>query len=235
MTYKGILLAFSTLLIGFLTSAEAQESRQFREGVKLYDYGMYSRSRLYFDELNDRYSSSDPAAYAVLCDVRQRVPGYHRDMARFIAENPQSPLIPQIRYAYALNLFDSQDFAGALEVLGSIEERHLARSQRGEFTFRKAHSAMETGNMNAALEDFKKVEKLPMSDYTAPSRYAIGYINYDLKNFEEAIGWFEKSAKDARFADLSSYYIMECRFMLGDHRYVASNGADMYADRKSVV
>lgn len=229
MTYKGILLAFSTLLIGFLTSAEAQESRQFREGVKLYDYGMYSRSRLYFDELNDRYGSSDPAAYAVLCDVRQRVPGYHRDMARFIAENPQSPLIPQIRYAYALNLFDSQDFAGALEVLGSIEERHLARSQRGEFTFRKAHSAMETGNMNAALEDFKKVEKLPMSDYTAPSRYAIGYINYDLKNFEEAIGWFEKSAKDARFADLSSYYIMECRFMLGDHRYVASNGADMYA------
>lgn len=230
MTYKRIFLTFSLLLLASHALLNAQESMAFRDGVRLYDYGMYSRSRLYMDQVAKDSETSDPAAYAVLCDVRQRVPGYRRDMDRFIAENPQSHLIPQIRYAHALNLFDSGDFVSAWTVMNGIEEKYLDRSQRLEFTFRKAYCAMESGDMQAALDGFLKVENSPVSDYTAPSRYASGYINYDLKNFKEAIVWFEKSAKDPRFADQSSYYIVECRFMLGDHEYVTSRGVDMYAD-----
>ena len=229
MIYRRIILVAAVLLMGCATVLTAQEKRHFREALKLYDYGMYSRSRLFFDDLDDRAKSSDPAAFAVLCDVKQRVPGYKRDMERFIAQNPQSHLIPQIRYAYALNLFDSEDYAGAWAVMKELEEKHLNRSQRVEFVFRKAYCAMEAGEMEAALEGFEKVDKMPVSDYSAPARYTAGYINYDLKNFKEAISWFEKSSKDQRFADMSSYYIMECRFMLGDHEYVTSKGPDMYA------
>ena len=207
----------------------AQESKHFREALRLYDYGMYSRSRLYFEELNDKVQSSDPEGYAVLCDVRQRVPGYHRVMTVFIEKNPQSYVIPAIRYAHALNLFDAQDYKSAGEALNEVKYKHLSRSQRVEFIFKKSYCAMETGDLQDALKGFKEVEALPMSDYTAPSRYAIGFINYGLKNFKEAIAWFEKSSKDARFAEQSAYYLMECRFMLGDHKYVTEHGEEMYA------
>lgn len=236
MAYRRILFAFSALFIDVLMLLSAQDSKHFREAVRLYDNGMYSRARLYFDAMDNQDMSSDPEGYKVLCDIRQRVPGYQRNMDRFISQNPHSSLLPHIRYAHALNLFDTQDYEGASDVMRKIEARHLDRSQRTEFVFKKAYSAMETGDVDSALEGFKVVEGKQLSDYTAPSRYAIGYINYDLKNFEEAIGWFEKSVKDARFAELSAYYIMECRFMLGDHAYVTSHGDDMFqkvpAERK---
>ena len=229
MTYKRILLAFSALLADVLLLLPAQDQGQFRDALKLYDHGMYSRSRLYFDEMDSRSLSSDPEGYAVLCDVSQRVPGYQRDMDRFMESNPHSSLIPAIKYAHALNLFDSQDYRAAGKLLNSIKIKHLKKSQRVEYTFKKAYCSMENGDMQDALKGFTEVEKLPMSDYTAPSRYAIGYINYDLKNFEEAVTWFEKSSKDGRFADQSAYYIMECRFMLKDYRYVTTHGDEIYA------
>ena len=79
------------------------KAQNMAEAVRLFDHGMYSRARHCFDEISEESYSSDPEAYAVLCDVRQQVPGYIRTMDRFIAVNPQSPLISQIRYAHALN------------------------------------------------------------------------------------------------------------------------------------
>lgn len=228
MIYKRLLLVFAAVFLDVLLSLSAQDSGKFREALKLYDYGMYSRSRLYFDALEEVTMSSEPEAYTVLCDVRQRVPGYQRDMERFIESNPHSSLLPAIKYAHALNLFDNQSYKSAGDILGSIKLKHIPRSQRVEFIFKKAYCSMETGHVQAALEGFKEVEKLPMSDYTAPSRYAIGYLNYDMKNFEEAVDWFEKASKDGRFTDQASYYIMECRFMLKDYRYVAAHGDEMY-------
>ena len=227
MKHKCILLAFIALLSCSALQSVAQETGTLREALKLYDYGMFSHSRHRFDGLDAEFTS-DPAGYALLCDVRQRVPGYQRSMDKFIYENPQSSLIPQILYVHSLNLFDTQDYGASLAVMDGINPKHLDKSQRVEFLFKKAYSSMETGDAGAALKGFEEVEKMPVSDYTAPSRYALGYINYDLKRFEEAIKWFEKSGKDGRFADMSSYYIMECRFMLGDHDYVTSHGDALY-------
>ena len=228
MTYRRILLAFSVLFMDIVAVLYGQETGYFREALRLYDFGMYSRSRLYFDDMDKGTMNSDPEGYEVLCDVRQRVPGYERNMNCFMAENPQSSLIPHISYAHALNLFDAQDYVSAYAVFAGIDVKHLPKSSRTEFLFKKAYCSMENGDSQAALEGFKEVEGMKMSDYTAPARYAVGYVNYDLKNFEEAIVWFGKASRDARFADMSQYYILECRFMLGDHSYVTKHGDDLY-------
>ena len=48
------------------------------------------------------------------------------------------------------------------------------------------------------------------------------------KDFPQACTWFEQSAKDPRFADLSNYYLLECKFMQKDYRYVVENGIALY-------
>ena len=226
MIYRRLTIGLSLIFLCFGLDLGAQN---MHEAIRLYDHGMYSRARLYFDEIAADSYTTDPEGYAVLCDVRQRVPGYVRTMDRFLAENPQSPVNFQIRFAHALNLFDAHDYVEAGKEFDKIKVRRLDRGQRAEYMFKKAYCALENSQRNEALAGFKEVEKLPASDYTAASRYAIGYINYDMENFKEAISWFEKSVKDSRFADMSSYYIMECRFMLSEYAYVTANGDEMYA------
>ena len=230
------LLLASALLSGFAANAQVSgtegldrsHSKEFREALRLHDYGMFSRSRHSFDELSRKTGASDPEGYAVLNDVKLNVPGYVRGMDKFFEENPHSVLIPKIRYAHALNLFDAQEYRKASAEFALLKPSLLYKSQRPEYLFKKGYAHLENGEMQDALRDFKTVESMKLSDYTAPARYAMGYINYELKDFQEALKWFEESKKDGRFSEMSNFYIMECRFMLGDHRFVTENGDKMY-------
>ena len=242
-TLTAALLAALTLATVSEASASAshesdgqRDLKEFREAVRLYDAGFLNRSRMLFDDLSRREGGADSKGYSVLCDVSMNVPGYELTMMEFFKAYPYSVHIPQIRYRHALNLFDVQDYKGASAEFSQIKARHLDKNQRTEFMFKRAYSDLENKELDKALERFHEVEKLPVSDYTAPSRYAIGFINYQKKDFREALAWFEQAAEDGRFETISKWYIMECRFMMHDYSYVVKYGPEMYetiaAERK---
>ncbi len=200
----------------------------FREVLRLYDHGMYRYARNGFDDISFKVRSSEPEGYSVLCDLKADVPGAPARMMDYMDRNPHSALIPQMKWQYAMNLFDVQDYKAAGNILGELSLKQLDRSQITEYLFRKAYCDLENRDLASAKENFAAVEARQFSDYTSPARYALGYIEYVDKDFESALKWFEQSGKDARFASMSAYYIMECRFMLGDHKYVTSHGDEMY-------
>ena len=206
-------------------SAHAQDSG-LRETMRLFDRGMYSYSSYDFEKMPGR--TADSEAYSILADAKAQVPGYDMRMHDFIMRNPQSAVIPQLRWQHALNLFDAHDYKAAGSILENLSLKQLYKGQRTEYLFRKAYCDLENRDLESAKDNFAEVEKRVFSDYTAPSRYALGYISYVQKDFKAAIDWFGKSAKDSRFKEMSCYYIMESRFMLGDHEYVTSHGDEIY-------
>ncbi|MBQ8838046.1 MAG: tetratricopeptide repeat protein [Bacteroidales bacterium] len=227
-------VCLSAFLFSLGSSLFAQETlpamseEGFRDALKLYENGMYSRARHNFDVLSPDASSSSAEGYSVLSDIRASVPGYSVRMDDFMERNPQSVLLPQMKWYHALNLFDRQDYKAAGDILAALPEKQLFKGQLVEYRFLMAYCHLENRNLQEAKSAFLSVENGPMNDYTAPSRYALGYIDYLLKDFEEALTWFEKSRKDSRFRAMSDYYLMECRFMLGDHAYVTKHGDEMY-------
>ena len=207
-----------------------EDLKEFRDAVRLYEKGMANRSKTLFHELSGKDAKADYEGYSVLCDVRLKVAGYETLMQDFLERHPYSIHVPQIRYSHALNLFDAQDYKSASGEFSLLKPKHLDKGQRTEFLFKRAYCNLENKEFQTALERFHEVEKLPMSDFTAPSRYAIGYINYQKKDFREALAWFEQSSEDGRFESISRWYIMECRFMMHDYSYVVKYGPQMYEE-----
>lgn len=238
MNMKFILSAFAAAVLsstmlsaaGDGTSAKlvTPRSREYREILRLQENGMHSRSRLLFENLSEESAKADPEGYAILSDVIMNVPGYGYRMRRFMDESPYSVLVPQIMYRHALNLFDAQEYVKAGELLDQVAPTQIEKSQVDEYLFKKAYCELERGDVDRALLRFIELEKRPISDYTAPAKYSIAYINYEKKNFFDALGWFEKAALDGRFTQMANYYIMECRFMLKDYEYVTGYGEKMY-------
>lgn len=232
---KRITLIFiSLVLAGHSLVAQISD---YRDALRLYEKGMFARSGMMFDKIEEETEKkADPAGYSLLCDIRANVPGYENRLETYLEKYPYSVLIPQVRFYHALNLFDKMEYKQAFDQFAQITEEALYRNQRIEYVFKSAYCNLENGNLFSARDGFKDVEKRKMSDYTAPSRYALGYIEYNLKHFEEAIAWFEKAGKDVRFKEMSEYYVAECRFLLKDYDYVISKGSEMFktasADRK---
>ncbi len=230
MNKKVILTIFASAMMFFTAVDAAGYGKDFREALNLKERGMETRSSFLFCSLAETYGNTDSEAYSILDDVVTRTPGHKAQMDEFLSRNPQSVLVPQIVYAYALNCFDDRDYIAAASYFNRLHTAQLFDNQTNEFLFKKAYTALENEHLWEAMMRFKDLEKRPASDYTSPARYALGYIEYELKKFKEALRWFEMAAKDERFTEIADYYIMECRFMLKDYYYVTANGDKIYEE-----
>ena len=207
------------------TAVSAQESREI---LRLQQHGMHNRASVLHSGISKDIMSSEPEGYAILCDVMMNLNSYELRMEDYIRRNPHSVIVPQLRLRHALNLFEGQDYAGAAEVFAKVKVGHVSESLLDEFLFKRAYCELEAGDKEKALLQFTELQKRPLSDYTAPAQYSIAYINYEKENFAEALRWYERASSDIRFSEISSYYIMECRFLLKDYSYVAANGEKIY-------
>ncbi len=174
------------------------------------------------------YGRIDTDGRSLLKDIEARTPGYKKEMDRFLKENPHSVLVPQIHYAHALNCFDDRDYVAAAQYFAKLNADLLYTEQVNEFLYKKAYSALENNKLVEAKMRFRDVERRRINDFTAPARYALGYISYELRDFEEALVWFGKASEDDRFTQNSIYFIMECQFMMKNYDYVTENGEMMY-------
>ncbi|MDD6829334.1 MAG: tetratricopeptide repeat protein [Bacteroidales bacterium] len=220
-------MALSSELIA---NGQTTKTDAFRQAVEFYDRGMFERAESIFSEIAASGQDVMAKGYEALCAVRRQSVGNRNLADQYISEYPYSGLIPQIRFYNALNLFDEQNFSTASAEFARIDMRSLKNSQVPEFIFKQAYSLFELDEYDRAEELFSKAEKMPYSDYTAPSRYSLGYIEYVRKNFEDSFDWFSKAAKDPRFTEQAVPYMIECRYMLKDYSYVISNG-DAALDR----
>lgn len=202
----------------------------FSRAVKLYDKGMYSSARTEFENIYSETGSSEAKGYSILCSAALETYGYIHDIEWFETEYPYSEMLPRLHFSHAVNLFEQGRYSECTEIFSGLKPEQLRRSSRTEYIFKYAFSAQETGDYGTAYRLFSQVAAQPKSDYTAPSQYSLGYICYKRNEFAEAIGWFSKSGKDRRFAEMSDYYALECRFMLEDYDYVLKHGQKISAN-----
>lgn len=224
MRYKWICMVLAAFL-GAGTLLAKTDGDDFKYALSLYEKGMYAQARTLFEAMPE-----DPQAegYAVLCAICMQAPDYEVLLDRYVERYPWSGLLSKMYWRHGLNLFDAGAYGAAERAFSAVPFEDVDPYRQAEYLFKSAYSSFQTGDDDGALHGFSRVLDLPLSDYTAPSRYATGYICYEREQFKEAIPWFEQAAQDPRFTDIGNYYVMECRFMDGDYDYVVDHGAEMY-------
>ena len=98
---------------GVVVQDRTGQNGRFRRAMALYERGMYGRAREIFSDVASESGSFEAEGYAVLCSVKMKVPGYEPYAEAFIGKYPYASAVSQIRFAHALNLFDSQDYVNA--------------------------------------------------------------------------------------------------------------------------
>lgn len=226
--FVAVLLSALSLTTGAALQAQEAIPDRFRGAEELYDHGMFERAGSIFGSIYKETGDVLAGGYEALCAVRLQARGNETLADEYVAGHPYSGLVPQIHFYKALNAFDRQDFKSAIHEFGKVAGERLPDALVAEYSFKEAYSYFEEGDLLKAKSLFEKADKMAHSDYTAPSRYSLGYINYTDRNFDEAYEWFAKAGRDPRFKEMSDYYMTDCRFMKKDYSYVLKHGQDLY-------
>ncbi|MCQ2153277.1 MAG: tetratricopeptide repeat protein [Bacteroidales bacterium] len=210
-------IAAALLLAAFADAYADQPGKTYSDAVALYEQGMFNRAAQMFGSLG---SYADAEAYSALCRLRMHSP----EGGRLVEKVADSPLKDLAWFHYGVNLFADGDYAASARALDKVNGRIEKGPDAAEYLYKRGYCDYALGLYQDAERRLMKVEALAQSDYTAPSRYLVGTIKYLDRNFAEAEKWFALSGKDRRFADLSAFYIVDCRFAAKDYDYVVENG-----------
>ena len=210
--------------VAALSLACSLYAQDFGQVKNLYQAGMYSET------LRLVQGNNTPMAegYRALCALKLKTAHSHDIAKAFIARYHENLLVPQVRYQLGLDLFDQERYEEALQQFNQVSLKDIQETQRPEYTYKLGYCAFAQGEWDRAKGLLLRMKDLPYSDYSAPSYYTLGYINYAQKDFKEAAPWFELCAKDHRFSTLANYYILECRFNEKDYDYVLRFGEDLF-------
>jgi TolA-binding protein len=207
---KRLILALAAVLLAGAASAQTPE---YDRALELYGHGMYAEAA----QLLERIPGSEAEGYAALCAIELQTPGYEQRAEAFLDRWPESPLVPQVNFRWAQDLFDRGLYEDASYRFGCVAQDELMPGQVAEYAYKRGYSAFGSGDLALSRMLLEKMQNLPPSDYTAPSQYSLGYVCYSQGDFREAADWFAKSAVDPRFTQLANYYILECRFNEKDY------------------
>jgi len=229
--YRKILCAFFACALAYscASPASAQPSTaSFREALSLYDAGMYERARTLFEESCPRGGDAVAEGYAALCAMKLRTADASRLCEEYLSKYLSSSIGWNVRFENAMILFGERDYESALRELTSIDEDRLDEKLLPEYVFKTGYCYYETSDLESAKNYFSSLGKMPMSDYTAPSRYLLGYMAYSEKDFETARKYLSLSARDARFEVLSKFFLVDCSFMDKDYDSVIREGESIF-------
>ena len=213
---KKTVAALAASLI-FCLGSHAQDWSRIQS---LYHAGMYSE----VSALLEKESSPTALGWRALSALSMRTDDSYALADDFLG----LIMAPQVGFAYGLDLFDNGRYEDALARFNRISVEDLYEDQKAEFTYKLGYSAYGVGEWERAKGLLVRSRGFGWNDYSAPSYYILGYINYAQGNFKDAAEWFLLAGKDHRFEALANYYVLECRFNLKDYKYVVNFGEDLF-------
>lgn len=214
-----------SLLLGTLNAVASPASRAYREALNLFQRGMYDAARSGFEALGE---GPVYEGYAALCAGKLGTPDFAQLLINYEKAYPGSSLTSELHYQAALNLFDEQKYYEASLEFAKVVQKELFKGEQSQFVFKYGYCNFALGIYPEAKKRFEELVALPVCQYTAPAQYAMGFMYYTEKSFVQAEEWYAKCQNDPRFAELCSFYIVDCRFMLKDYRYVTETGTKLY-------
>ena len=215
----------ATLTTSAFTASADNRAKTYRQALELYENGMYERARALFETLND-----DPLSegYTVLCALKMRTDDYFDKVASYDSRYPVSSLTAKIHYEYALRLFDLDRYDDASYELARVPESTVAPEDRAEYIFKKGYCDFSLGRYPEAINSFTRLDAMDLCIYTAPARYLNGIMNYNNKDFKEAVRWFKPAQADSRFSDLCDFYLVDSEFNMKNYDYVVNEGVKLF-------
>lgn len=160
----------------------------------------------------------------LLAALRSNQPGADKQLPYFLEKYPLNTLGNRLPFDLANYYFENQKYSYALKWYKNLKEDMVSKRLRNKFNFNKGYSLFYVKRYRTARPYFKKVQDV--AEYESDAHYYLGHISYQLDDYENAEGEFQKSNKGLFQNDLA-YFQVDMNFKLARFEKAISLGLDI--------
>ena len=148
----------------------------------------YYQIQPYYPNLSDQHKAAN--FYTLASALRLNTAGAEKMLTAYMVDEPTSYLTETAFFDAANFYFNKGRYSYALKWYNKISEKEVAKVLRPAYNFNKGYTYFASKRYKNAKPLFEKVKELP--EYQSDANYYLGYIAYQLEDFDEANKNFDK-------------------------------------------
>ncbi|PIY07718.1 MAG: hypothetical protein COZ18_15975 [Flexibacter sp. CG_4_10_14_3_um_filter_32_15] len=163
------------------------------------------------NELNKKIETT---YYIRLCELYLKKSYAERNSIEFISQYEKTLYADNLKLALANSFYEEGNYRRAAYYFAPLEKSRPTQKEELEINFRLAYSYFKISRTKEALRTFSSLQS-KNNEYYAQASYYVGFINYELGSFEQAIDNLTKAKTDKKYTESAnkliakSYYSLE--------------------------
>ena len=221
------------------TTVYTDLNKSYKEGVALYDKGLFGPAQQAFSEVlvitraandaNYDQLESNAELYYAKCAVRLEKPEGEKLILDFIREHDPDPIATQATIEMANYYYNSKSYDEAIRFFNMIQPSDLTGEQRSEVLFKSGYCYFVKKKFSTAKSKFEKTKDVT-NNYYYPSNYYYGMTCFFDGDYDCAIKSFQLVESSRKYKPLIPYYISQIYFAQGKMDELIAYGSEKVED-----
>lgn len=196
----------------------------FQDALTLFEQEHYEAAQKQFSSyINALESSASPQTgsikkieatyYICLCELYLKKSYSERNSISFINTYQKTYYADRLKLALANSFYEDTEYRRAAHYYSSLATSRPTQEEQLEINFRLAYSYFKIHREKEALRIFSSLQS-KNNMYYAQASYYVGFIYYQLGNFEQAISNFQKAKADTKYTESANKLIAQSYYGL---------------------
>ena len=224
MKKVALLLAISILTIPLFsqeTTVFTEANKHFKEGVTLFEKGLFGNARGSFKEAMDLLQPVNEPEYGMLrnraelyyakCAVQMGLPDGEKLILDFIRKNAPDPVSNQALVDLADFYYNDRQYKKASEYYAKVPSSSLNRTQESKVNFRHGYALFAQKEFDQARRKFEVI-KDNQNEYYYPTHYYLGLCYFFKGDYNQAINNFRIAEGATQYKPHVPYYMTQILF-----------------------
>ncbi|WP_375562480.1 tetratricopeptide repeat protein [Bernardetia sp. OM2101] len=162
------------------------------------------------NELNKKIEAT---YYVRLCELYLKKSYSEKNSIEFISKYEQTLYADNLKLALANSFYNEENYRRAAYYFSPLEKSRPTEKDELEINFRLAYSYFKIGRTKEALRTFASLQS-KNNEYYAQASYYVGFINYELGSFEQAIENLNQAKADKKYTESTNKLIAKAYYNL---------------------
>ncbi len=235
---------FSFTVFSQTTAVYHSPTETFQQGEALFAKQQYLQAQLKFQAFTKAQSTflgankmqvqlADAAYYNAVCALYLNQSDAEYLLKEFLNQYPNTTRINDTRYYLGKFNFEKNQFKDVILYLEQVDYGLLSMEEGSNAQFYLAYSYFSTKKVDKAKPLFQTLAH-GKSKYADAANYYAGYINYNQKNYDDALSYLEKAKNAAAYEKVVPFYICRIYFVQKKYEQVL-NYADEALSKPNVM
>jgi tetratricopeptide (TPR) repeat protein len=199
--------------------------KKYKEAKALFVREQFALAYPLFAELKDAipgntvsdhtYLNEDVHYYYIVCRLKLKQPVAVQEARHYINVVSNEPRRQLLSYHLARYYFVEEDFNNAIIYYERAGVENLSNDEIADAKFEKAYCYFNLKQFAEAKPLFDEIRQVPENKYFVPANYYYGFINYNERNFNEAVKAFKLVEAHEDYKGVVPYYIAEIFYFQG--------------------